>query len=134
MLEELVITLDESDRQPRFRVRATTGDSVSLFEVRVTESGSDDLMWRVVQKDSILSESVSAHLLTYAEADVEQPFDITAELARQSAGYGVPVDRVTYGQTPDGMRPVGDVRPLVPGRLYQFLAFGPAVGILEFYA
>jgi hypothetical protein len=133
MADDLVIHLEASDPVPRFRVLSVSGNPVSLVQVRVTELGSEEPIWQIIQKDGFLAEAVDLHFLTQAEAD-QAGIRGGPDLAQLACEYGAPVEHVTYGETPEGMRLVGEVGPLVPGKLYQILAVGPGVGLLEFYA
>ena len=131
---DIQISVEDPGPPVRFRIRQDSGETVPLFEIRVTELGDEQPHWWVVQEDSFLAEMVDMHFLTEEEARRAGPPIIrTDEVDDVALQFGTPVAAFTYGEVPSGMRQEGQLRQLVPGRLYEVRVFGPGVATFEFY-
>jgi hypothetical protein len=132
---EIRISMEDVGPPVRFRIQQGSGETVPLFEIRVTELGDENPHWCVVPQDSFLAEMVDMHILTEEEARQAHPPVFRTDLFDNAASqFGVPVEYFTYGEVPSGMRQEGQLRQLVPGRLYEVRVFGPGLATLDFYA
>ena len=131
---DIRISVESIGPPVKFRIGRDPGEIVRLFEIRVNELGDEDPHWWIVQEGGFLAEMVDMHLLTEEEARRAGPPTVRPdELEEVANEWGTPVEVITYGEVPLGMRQEGRLRQLVPGRLYEVQVFGPGVATLEFY-
>jgi hypothetical protein len=128
MRDRFSIRLDASVSPIRFVLESPGGAGVAVDEILITELGSDEPVWRVVVDDGgFASDLVDAGILTRTEA-------LSPPVLRVPRGpaTGAVVSSFRLGEPPAGMREIGPMSPLVPGRLYELTVSGESAASLEF--
>lgn len=135
MHDRFSIRLDASVTPIRFVLESADRKPVCVDEIRVTELGLEEPVWRVVHDDGFASEMVDAGILTEEEAaGAEAPVWVECGGAgeRDIRLPGAPVSSFGIGEVPAGMREVGKAEPIRSGRLYEVRVSGSGLATLEF--
>ena len=129
MSGNFVIELTRSSQPPIFHLRSADGKPVTVCEIEVRAVGAEEPSWRAVHEDGWAEDAVVLHILT-----PEEGRSAKEQRGLASSHDGVPVESVTFGEVPTGMRQQGALEALRNGWLYEIRVEGSGEARLQFQA